>query len=122
MYSAHGGLALFVLQEDNGEPHRDKSVFTYLAIEEGTLMKWHAHSPDINPIENGRGLMKMHLQKRTIPPTNPMHLFHILNQIWNSSSDSYFSNLVVSMPNCVRSVHVGKDRRNTDSLNLTEFS
>ena len=108
MYEVHGGPASFALQEDNCEPHRAKSVATYLANEEATRMKWPAQSPDLNPIENVWGLMKMHLRKRTVQPSYPMNLLHILNQIWNSLLDSYFSNLFASMSNRVRSVRVGK--------------
>ena len=49
----------------------------------------------------------MYLRKRAVPPSNPKHLFHILNQIWNSLPDSYFSSLDASMPNRTRSVRVG---------------
>ena len=66
--------------------------------------------------------MQIHLRKLTVPRSDPMHLFHFSNQIWNCFPDSYFSNLVASMPNRVRSVRVGEgDRRNTGSFNLIEF-
>ena len=107
-YDVHGCPASFVLQEDNCGPHRAKSVAAYLANEEVTRIKWPAQGSDLNPIENVWGLMKMHLRKRAVPPPNIMHLFHILNQIWNRLPDSYSSNLVASMPNRVRSVRVGK--------------
>ncbi len=42
--------------------------------------------------------MKSHLHKRPVPPRNPMHLFEILSNIWNSLPDSYFESLVASMP------------------------
>ena len=98
VYDNDGGTDTFVLQEDNCGTHRAKSVATYLANEEIKRMKWPAQSPDLNTIENVRGLMKEYLRKLTIYPKNPMHLFQILSFIWNSLPDSYFRNLVTSMP------------------------
>ena len=109
-FNQHDGLSTFVLQEDNCGPHRAKSIATYLANEEVTRMKWPAQSPDLNPIENVWGLMKSTLRKRSVYPKSPMHLFHILRDIWNSLPDSYFNNLVASMPKRMRSVREQRGR------------
>ncbi len=45
--------------------------------------------------------MKAHLRKRPVPLRNPMHLFEILYNMWNSLPDSYFESIAVSMPNHV---------------------
>ena len=71
-------------------------------------MKWPAQSPELNPIENVWGLMKSRLRKRDVRPRNPTHLFGILSEIWNSLPDSYFRNLVASMPKRIKLV---KDNR-----------
>ena len=71
-------------------------------------MKWPAQSPDLNPIENVWGLMKFQLRKRSKHPSNPVHLFQILNEIWNALPDSYFTTLIASMLNRVRSVRQNK--------------
>ena len=44
------------------------------------------------------------LRSRTRHPRNPMHLFDILSQMWNSIPDSYFNVLIGSMPNRIKSV------------------
>lgn len=103
-YDVHGGTESFVLQEDNCGPHRAKSIATYLANEEVSRMKWPAQSPDLNCIENVWGLLKSQLRKRKVYPNTPLQLFHILSNLWNSLPDSYFCNLVASMPRRIEMV------------------
>ena len=55
-------------------------------------------SPDLAPIENVWGLLKNDLRKRSEHPKNPLNLFHILSTMWNEIPDSYFQNLVASIP------------------------
>ena len=52
--------------------------------------------------------MKTHLRKRALLPRNPMHLFRILNEIWNSLPNSYFESLVASMFNRSKIVRENK--------------
>ena len=100
----HENSNAFTLQEDNSGPHRARSIATYLQNKDMNRMKWPAQSPDLNPIENVWGLTKGHLRKQPRPPKSPIDLFNILSTIWNSRPDSYFQNLVASMPNRVASV------------------
>ena len=104
MYDVHDGLASFVLQEASCGSHRAKSIADYLANEEVARMKWLPQSPDLNPIENLWGLMKTYLRKRAVHPKNPIDLFRILSNIWNTLPDSYFQKLVASMPKCIEMV------------------
>ena len=110
IYNIHGGTDGFVLQEDNCGPHRSKNIATYLANEDVTRMKWPSQSPDLNPIENVWGLMKVRLRKRPVHPKNPFELFCILSQMWNTLPDSYFRNLVASMPKRIASVPKAKGK------------
>ena len=97
IFDVHGGTDTFVLQEDNCGPHRASFIATYLQNEDTIRMKWPAQSPDLNHMENVWGLMKSRLRKRSLYPTSPMHLFSILNEMWNNLPDEYFKNLVKSM-------------------------
>ncbi len=67
-------------------------------------MKWPALSPDLNCIENVWELLEMQLRKRRMYPRNPVELFHILMNLWNNLPDSYFRNLVASMPKRIKMV------------------
>ena len=73
-------------------------------------MTWPAHSPDLNPTENVCGLMKSRLRKRSVFPSSPMDLFHILCDIWNTIPDTYFHSLVASMPKRARTKRERRDR------------
>ena len=73
------------------------SIATYVSNEEVTYMKWLAQSPDLNPIENIWVMRKSHLRKRSMHPSNPMHLFSIINDIRTSLPHSYFESLAASM-------------------------
>ena len=48
--------------------------------------------------------MKPQLRKKPEYPSNPMELFSILSKIWYNMPDSYFHNLVASMPSRVKMV------------------
>ena len=67
-------------------------------------MKWPAESPDLNPIENIRGLLKQSLRALPKQPTTCDQLFSILQSDWDSLADSYLSSVVASMATCVREV------------------
>ena len=104
MNAKHGGNDDFILQEDNCGPHRAKSIAKYLQTKGVTRMKWPAQSPDLNPIENVWGLLKMRLRKRLKQPTNCDELFTILQSEWNALSDEYFISLANSMASRVKKV------------------
>ena len=46
----------FVLVDDNARPHRSHIVDNFIAENDINRMEWPSKSPDINPIENERGL------------------------------------------------------------------
>ena len=95
--NVHNNNSLFTLQEDNCGPHRAKSIATYLHYKQVNRMKWPSQSPDLNPIEDLWGIMKNRLRKRAVPPSNPLHLFRVLSEIWYSIPDAHLQNLVSSM-------------------------
>ena len=87
MNKKHNGPVSFTLLEDNFGPHHARSVTTYLQNKEVTRMVWPSQSPELNCIENVSGFMKTHLHKRSIHPRNPIELFQVLSDLWNSLPD-----------------------------------
>ena len=49
--------------------------------------------------------MKMHLRKRAVRTSKPLHLFRILNDIWNELPNYYVEPLVASVPKRSRIVY-----------------
>ena len=102
--SKHGSLKHVVFQQDNCGPHHAKSVSNYLQSTGITTMKWPPQSPDLNPIENVWGLLKQKLRQRSTYPSNADALFELLQSEWDKLPNSYFYNLVRSMPSRAQAV------------------
>ena len=64
----------------------------------------------MNPIENAWAILNRKLRQRTAYPTAVDGLFNDLCNLWNSLPDSYFKNLVISMPNRVRNLKNARGR------------
>ena len=62
-----------------------------------SVLPWPAQSPNLNPIENLRGIMKRLLRKRTKYPSNREDLFSQVFEIWSSLPNEYFIKLSQSM-------------------------
>ncbi len=71
-------------------------------------MVWPSQSPDLNCIENIWGLLKMYLRKLASYPENCNERFTTLSNMWHSLPDSYFHNLIASMPKRVKIVKENK--------------
>ena len=99
-----------MLQEDNCEPNRVRSIAVYLPNEEVTLMKWPAQSPDQDSIENILCIMTQNLRKRYVHFQSILHLFEVLSEMWNTLPDSLFENLVESNPKSAKMVNKNRDR------------
>ena len=110
MDNKHGHTDEFVLQEGNCGPRRARSVSTYLADKGVTRMAWSSQSTDLNPIECVLGLLKSCLRQLPEPPRNPMHLFSTLSNMWKDIPDSFFQNLVASVPKRVAIVKKQRGR------------
>ena len=71
-------------------------------------MDWPAQSPDLNPIENARALLKKRLRTRSTYPSNAIELFNALQQEWSTLPQSYFVSLARSMPTRAIMVRLNK--------------
>ena len=72
----------WVLQEDNDPKHRSH-LCTHCKEENGiTTLDWSSHSPNTNPIENVRSIMKRKLQRKRV--FNLQQLSCQVRQIWRS--------------------------------------
>ena len=56
-----------------------------------------AEIPDLNPIENGRSIMKQRLRMLHKDPTTVDELFELLSDLWKDLPDDYFTNISESM-------------------------
>ncbi len=113
----YGGPTNIVFQQDSCGPHKAKSIKAFLAANDVQTKDWPAKSPDLNPIENARAILKRRLRRRAYYPKNAGDLFDILQHEWNSIPDSYFHDLVSSMPTRVQRVKVNRgSQRSTEEL------
>ena len=99
-----------IFQQDNCGTHRSKAIKAYLDANRFNLMKWPAQIPDLNPIENAWFILKGMLRRRPRFPTTTAELFIILQHEWMSIPDSYFTNLIRSMPTRVILVKLKKGK------------
>ena len=87
-------LSWFLL-EDNDPKHRAKKCAQWKGEKEISVLPWPSYSPDLNPIENVWGLMKLKLASK-----NPLTIRGFeseISKIWKSFNLEYASNLVSSM-------------------------
>lgn len=84
-------------QQDNATCHTSRVAKRYFARKNINLMTWPANSPDLNPIENLWGILKVKVAKRC--PETLNELKTILKEEWENISLETLHNLVNSMPN-----------------------
>ena len=61
------------------------------------VLRWPANSPDLNPIENVWGLLKLKIRAKQ--PKSINGLKRLINKEWKSFDNSYCENLITSMEN-----------------------
>lgn len=91
----------FIFQHDNATCHCSNVTKDFLAKNAISVLKWPPNSPDLNPIENCWGLMKVKLAKKNI--TNLNQLKHEVELIWNDLGHDYLTSLINSMSDRIRS-------------------
>ena len=70
------------------------------------MLKWAGNSPDLNPIDNLRTLIKKKVS--TSNPTTLDELKQIIKEIWCADNDqNVCKNLTDSMPSRIQKIHKG---------------
>lgn len=83
-------------QHDNDPKHTAKMVKDWLGANRVRVLSWPAQSPDLNPIENLWGQVKVALGRQKFQ--TPAELFNAVQHIWDSINQQNIENLINSMP------------------------
>ena len=83
--------------QDGAPCHRSRMTMDFLEEQEITTIKWPGNSPDLNPIENMRHIMKCKLEEEEVRSVPQM--IEKIKDIWCTEiTPLYCSNLATSMP------------------------
>lgn len=94
----------FILQHDNAPTHTARIVQNYLEENQIHVLPWPSKSPDLNPIENVWGEMTKFMYKYDFRPRNQEELRERINDAWDTITEEYTSNLILSMPRRLQDV------------------
>jgi DDE superfamily endonuclease len=86
-----------IVVEDNDPKHKSKISREFKDQNSINIMPWPANSPDLNPIENVWGLLKLKIRSKQ--PKSLMSLKRIIKEEWNAFENTYCENLISSMKN-----------------------
>ena len=90
-----------IVVEDNDPKHKSKICREFKDKNKINILPWPANSPDMNPIENICGLLKLKIRSKQ--PKSLMSLKRIINEEWKAFENTYCENLVSSMKNRINS-------------------
>jgi hypothetical protein len=93
------------LQQDNAPCHKARATINFINEQSIDLLPWPPYSPDLNPIENLWGIIKMKIREEGIGSTTELTTRTL--QIWGSPEiKEVCATLVESMPRrlslCIR--------------------
>ena len=72
-------------------------------------LNWPPNSPDLNPIENLWGILKVAVSKRF--PTTKEQLVEAISLEWENLSSETVQNLILSMPKRIKEVLKNKGQK-----------
>lgn len=90
-----------VVIEDNDPKHKSKICRNFKDQNSINVLPWPSNSPDLNPIENVWGLLKLKIRAKQ--PRSIIALKKLINKEWKSFDNSYCENLITSMENRISS-------------------
>ena len=103
------GLENMFLMEDGAPVHTAK-ICTDFKKAEGIKtfppkgQKWPGNSPDLNPVENLWGVMKLHLSNLSKYPSKEDDLKKVLGNVWGTFDLAYCRNLLKNYQNRLKKV------------------
>ncbi|KAJ6239137.1 transposable element tc1 transposase [Anaeramoeba flamelloides] len=85
----------WLFMQDGAPAHTAKTTITYLEKKCNILQNWPANSPDLNPIENLRGIMSRRLNEIDIKTVK--NLEKVVREVWKNIDWLMIENLINSM-------------------------
>ncbi len=92
----------FIFQQDLAPAHTAKSTKSWLNDHGVGVLDWPANSPDLNPIENLRGIVKRKMRNKR--PKNADELKATVKETWASIPPQQCHKLITSMPHRIEAV------------------
>jgi len=93
-----------VFMQDNASIHNSKHTNNWLKVNKVPQLKFPAHSPDLNPIENVWGILTRAVFANGRQFKKKEELKIAIQDAWNSILESTLENLIESMPDRIISV------------------
>jgi transposase len=88
--------AAYLFQQDNAPAHVSKKTLRFLHSSDIQVLEWPPNSPDLNPIENLRAVLKEAIEKRC--PSNLHDLDRIAKEEWAKIPQQKIRDAIKSMP------------------------